>query len=214
MKKYIVVLILVLVIIFAACVWKNHKNNSIHNTSETAAIVPSRSADAGCKWKPFEDQKVGIRMLTEDCSPQQYTYSILNNSIERQNIASPSLPKEKIVEIFTKPAAQTIQNAIQKQFIDTLPGTFSKTCSVIKNEKILNDSERYSIEPNPARKAILNTEAKSDIPNYSECGEYATDPDSEQYFEYQPNNSTTKFMFIWVGQETPSFDEDSIKLND
>src|SRR4029077_4185368 len=80
-------------------------------------------------------------------------------------------------------------------------GSAKETCIVVKRSKSIAGSERFVIAPNPARKSQLDKEAHGDIPDYSECGRYSNSPDSEQYFEYQPVNAMTRFMFVAVGQD-------------
>jgi hypothetical protein len=220
MKNKIIFVIIIVVGLLGLILWKNIyiKKNTV-NTVSSFNIIPSRSPDEGCTWQPVQNKSLGISMLTEQCNPPVYSFSVIGNYIEQENVNGPLYASEtrKAIEIFTKPANQKIEDAIKTQFINNLPRTFSKTCIVVTETYNLgnNATERYLIEPNSARKAILDKEAGTDIPDYSECGTYAFDPDGEAYFEYQPNNSKTKFMFVSIGNGgEPYFDQDSIKLND
>jgi len=180
----------------------------------------SRAPFEGSLWKPFKEaEKIGVRMLIDDQilpgkSSSTYSFSVTGKTIQDHYIYAKPNDKDNVLTVFTKPQKQTIQQAIKKQFIDILSGPGKETCIVAKRLKSPAGRERFDITPNPARKSQLDKEAHGDIPDYRECGRYSDDPDSEQYFEYQPINTTVRFMFVSVGQDTPYFDQDSIELFD
>jgi hypothetical protein len=44
------------------------------------------------------------------------------------------------------------------------------------------------------------------------CGDWGDAPDGIQYFEAQPASGVAKVLFVRVGQDTPLFDEATLRL--
>ncbi len=216
-KKIKLVFVIILLLVAGIFLWKNFENyRQNKNLPADSNLIASRTPDQGCKWVPFTNEKLGISMLVEKCFPQMYPYySISGKAVLEHYVndpATPDVPK-KVIEVFTKPADQKIEEALKAQFIDVLPSPFSKTCVVVKTTDDTATKSQYKIEPNKTRMAEINKESGTDIPDYSECGTYALNPDSIEYFEYQPGNAKTKFIYVDAGQDEQYFDPDSIQLN-
>jgi hypothetical protein len=177
-------------------------------------IKPSSEPEAGCKWSPFRADTIGIFMLIQDCVPSVVGgYAVVGNAIIDIIPDTGLLADYKDIEVFNKPKDQKIEDAIKEQFLDRIPNNKCVVVRYVEDYKNRNTfAERYLIQPNPRRKALLDKEAGTDIPNYDECGEYALDPDAERYFEYQPNTSQTKFMFVSLPPDLPYFDPESIRI--
>lgn len=174
-------------------------------------VITTRTPYPGCTWKMFESAELGIRMPVQECSKpsDHYVFSVEDNKVVHV------LPVDKeptvAVEVFTKPADQPIREAIKERFIDTLPGGFNKTCVVDSPSGTTSQKERFVIKPNEARMKIIEKEAGTDMPDYSECGDHAINY-AITYFEYQPERSKTTYFYVYGGQDQQPFDEGSIEI--
>ena len=180
--------------------------------------VPSRKPLAGCQWKEFTDQRLGIYMLIQECQPPgpQMTFVASGNAVYEVRTSQVSDPAkgQKVVEVFEKPEAQPIMEAIRQQFVDKLPAKEKAGCTVREPAMRLrlNDSgkETFEIVPKDAYAEEI-ARFRSQAPGVLACGEYGQ-ADPVWYFEYHPLEIKTRFLFVRYGQDEPLFDEQSIRL--
>ncbi len=193
----------------------------------TLSNTEADTLQEGCSWKLFQDTHLGIRMPIQVCTGNNYPeyaqphFSAQGNSIYLFYGTSTPSSGYQAIQTFSKPADQSITQAITSQFISPLPNAYNKTCIVgmdinsYSHPDCATTTTHYDIQPNDLRKKSLDTQAgTNDIPDYSECGYYALDPDTISYFEYHPNESRTRFIFVHAGQDTPPFDQDHIEIFD
>ncbi len=60
-------------------------------------------------------------------------------------------------------------------------------------------------------KALKAKADPDDVPDPL-CGDWGDAPDSIQYWEAQPASGVAKVLFVRVGQDTPLFDEATLRL--
>lgn len=182
--------------------------------SSGAAPMASRAPMAkDCAWKSFEDKGLGIRLLVQDC-PQpnaHYVFSAHGNRLEQHRPADDNTFNGPLVlEMFSKPAAQPIEQAIAAQFIAELPAEARASCKVeaLTRPGFGKDKLAFTLVPTGAYKAEIDKELAEEPRDFG-CGDYGMDQ-ATTYFEYHPAESKTRFAFVVYGMDEPLFDERSL----
>jgi hypothetical protein len=179
-------------------------------------VAHSRPANAGCEWTLFKDERLGVQVPLQRCKEgTQLELKAAGNVIYlvAEQAADPT-SGIKAIEVFEKPAAQPISDAIVERFVNKLPPAQRSGCIVnTPSGRIeLNDSGKQSLEIIPAGGyAVEVVGRRKKEPNLPACGAYG-DSGTVSYFEYHPNESQTKFFFVRISKETPVIDEQMFKL--
>jgi hypothetical protein len=184
-------------------------------TAAAASSSPaaSRPASEGCRWKPFRSQTLGVSLLVEACSrpESRYVFSVVGNRIEQHRPADDVTYVGPIMmEFFTKPAAMSIEKAIEAQFVAKLPPEARRSCRVVPYRYRGNTKPRYTLEPTGTYANKIYAEL-AQFPRDFGCGPYGAGQASA-YFEYHPSESLERFAFVNAGQDAPLFDEESIRF--
>jgi len=183
------------------------------------AAQPSRPTEQGfgCVWKPFESRELGIRLLVQDCTDPSlhYEFSVKDGWLEEHRPSDPvTFGPSQIIRVFSKPAIQPIEAAIQQQFIATLTDKDAKTsCRVrpFKNAEVKGTGKQlFTIMPTGTYARKIDKELKQEPRDFG-CGEFGAGQ-STAYFEYHPEESKTKFLYVDTGQDEPLFDQASIEF--
>jgi hypothetical protein len=170
-----------------------------------------------CIWDKFESRKLGIEVPIQACSwgdlsPEFYE---VDNSIVQMpsKLKNPRKFGSPIIKVFYKKQDEDIKEEIEKEFINKLPKSQKKHCLVNESIFILNDPNKqtFVIEPDE----FLQWKIDNDTPNNQAppdpCGDFGiSGTGSVKYFEYHPGESTTKYVFVIIGQDTLLFDEKMI----
>lgn len=202
-------------------------NGLIANDAE--AQTPSRDAGAGCTWKPYEFKELGVRLLFKDCEDPAAHYE-LHREGDWIKMRRPSDPvtfgSQYLIRVLTKPADQGITESIQKQFVEQIVINDStdksknkrdqfvarKQCGVIVKAQWNDDPllQRFEIMPKPGKyKRQIDRQLQKEPRDFG-CGEYGAGQ-STTYFEYHPQQSKTKFIYVNFGwDEDALFDEKTI----
>ena len=73
------------------------------------------------------------------------------------------------------------------------------------------DVKRYWFVPDKAYQKELDARRQEGIPD-PPCGDLGMQPDFAQYWEVQPASGSRKVLLIDAGQDTPLFDEETLRL--
>jgi len=182
----------------------------------------------GCIWIPYESAALGIKMSVQDCSkaPDFYgrniRFIVEGSQIFEYNGETRLDPP--VIEVFSKNAEESMQTALQTQFLSKLSAEAQADCTV---ERLptgdntyffgrLSDPKKEGYTLNPSAAYIQeiekrNPEKAGELMEL--CGQYGAS-NGIAYFEYHPEESQTKFLFVEVGQAYPLFDEQSIQIVD
>ena len=183
------------------------------------AAEPSRPPDKdfGCSWKPFETRELGIRLLIQDCTApsMHYEFSVKDGWVEEHRPSDPvTYGPARIIRVLSKPADQPIATAIQEQFIATLTdGDAKASCKVrpLKTPQVSRKGKQlFTLMPTGTYAKQIQKELQQEPRDFG-CGDYGAGQ-SLNYFEYHPDESTTKFLYVDSGQDLPLFDQDSIEI--
>ena len=179
---------------------------------------PSRHADPGCAWKPFESPELGIKLLVQDCTDPSahYVFSAKDGWLEQHRPSDDTTyGSPRVIRVLAKPADQPIEAAIRQQFIDTLADkTARASCKVAPDKETAvkgAGKQVFELVPTGAYAKKINCASCGKEPRDFGCGDYGKGQ-ATLYFEYHPGESKTKFIWVDAGQDAPLFDENSIEF--
>ncbi len=180
------------------------------------ATAPSRAAEKGCKWEKFPDAKLGLDAWVQRCNfgSRKIDFVAVGHSLAMRYSDSSGAP-DPLIDVIDLLPAETPENGIERVFAAHTDKKLAAQCVLIpyKGEgKIPVGVKRYTFLPNAAlAKALKQKTDPNDIPDPA-CGDWGDAPDGIQYFEAQPATGVAKVLFVRVGQDTPLFDEATLKL--
>lgn len=186
-------------------------------------IQASRPPMPGCVWQPYQFAQLGVRLLYQDCTDPSAHYQLSQhgNWLEQHRPSDDAIfGKHRIVGVFHKPATQRIEDAIQQNFVNRIrldnpreQAQARKYCRVVRSYRpVLRDANKITLTIVPTGSYLRDIQHQlQQAPRDYGCGEYGADQ-ALSYFEYHPNVSTTRYLFVEVGMDEPLFDENSIEL--
>jgi len=157
---------------------------------------PSRMPANGCAWEDYTDAKRGFSVLVQKCTDGK-------SGIDQV---------EKMIEVFDKPAQQPLDQAIRERFFNSLSDEEHAGCTAQKSERLLLPDPIVTMEITPRGGYLLEVKKKREAdPEFRACGDHGQGK-TLAYFEYHPNETLTKYLFVRLGKDRPLFDEMSIRL--
>ena len=193
--------------------------------SAAEPAAPSRAPEKGCVWTPLDAPGLGLQLLYQKCdlrarktgyvasAKDGIVYETWEDTGRRDpKDKSPRFGQEPRIQVFTKGADENISVAIKRIAAKKQSRRERKHCDVVtKSLDFLNAYKRaYVLSPDDELAAKLANKAGDGVPPPA-CGPYGDQPDGLGYFEYHPDESTTRFAYVDFGQdEHPLFDESSL----
>jgi hypothetical protein len=176
----------------------------------------SRTPRPGCRWHPFVDATLALRLLVEACDGDRRRFVARGAEIvELDDGADPAARGTPIVQVFAKPPRQPLADAIRKRFFPPLVPRVRAGCVVRRGGGVdLGDPAKQTWTIAPTDKYRAQTARwRAAEPSAMVCGPYGL-RDGVGYFEFHPAASADRYLFVWLGREEPRFDERSIELLD
>jgi hypothetical protein len=183
-------------------------------TAAIAADKPSRPAFEGCTWRKLSDPAFGLEAWVQHC-----TYS-KNRTIDfvvqdhalvmRDSDSRTPLP---VIRMFDLQPGETAEQGLRRIFAAQSDKKIAKRCVLVPYKPAAKRAgvKRYDFVPDKAYQKQLDAVKEDGVPD-PPCGDLGTQPDSVQYFEVQPASGSRKVMLIDAGQDTPLFDEETLRL--
>jgi hypothetical protein len=185
--------------------------------SKDRDLLPSIPPGQDCNWSPFDDKRLGIKMLIQRCNDKtkQYDFYADGESIYFKPVGGKQSDNgKKIIQVFRKPSDQTISEAIKQTIITQLAGEALTSCHV-RNTKdsiiLLSEQVILEIVPTGDYGIKMAEEVNKGRADYG-CGSYGAYKDGSKYFLYHPDEDTTKYLFVNMPENISIFDQDSIIL--
>ncbi len=187
---------------------------AVSGSTATAAPLPSRAPGEGCTWRPF--QALGLRLLVQECTADwmHYVFSANGDWIEEHRPSDDrTFGGHGIIRVLRKPADMPIEQAIMEFAGSTLPAEARGQCVVAAPEHTpIKDARKIVLTLKPAGAYARKIEAEMRKgPRDFGCGQYGAGL-QDTYFEYHPNESRTRFLFVVYGMDEPLFDERNIGI--
>ncbi|HEY8492511.1 MAG TPA: hypothetical protein VIN04_01390 [Myxococcota bacterium] len=182
-----------------------------------ARWVPSRVPRPGCRWRPFADAALALRLLVEACDGDPPARFVARGTAVIDT-ADPSAGESgtPILEVFAKKPGEPLADAIRKRFFPQLVPRVRKGCAVRRAVGVHpNDrtKETWTIAPTETYRA-QTAKWRAAEPAAMVCGPYGVREGLVGYFEFHPKASPGRYLFVSLGPGHPHFDERSIELLD
>jgi hypothetical protein len=121
---------------------------------------------------------------------------------------------DPVVEVLDLKDGETTGAGIQRLFAERTSKFLVTRCRLVpyKDGKPPSGSRWFTFEPDAAYAAELNKKQDPNEVPPPPCGDWGTAPDGIQYWEAHPASGAKKVLFVRVGQDTPLYDERTLRL--
>jgi hypothetical protein len=182
-------------------------------TMAAAADRPSRAAFEKCAWEKLSDEKLGLAVWVQRCD---YGSRKIDFVVEDHGIAmrySDGGKPERVIEVFDLQSGESATAGLRRIFDSRTKKAIAKRCvlATYATPSARPGVKRYSFVPDKAYRRELDAAAQEGIPD-PPCGDLGDQPDFIQYFEVQPESGSRKVLLVITGQDTPLFDEETLRL--
>lgn len=177
---------------------------------------PSRKPQKGCVWEQRTDADIGLQSWVQRCDFgfRKIDFLVVGHSLA-QRYSDGGTP-EPVIDVFDLAAGESLDAGMKRVFTAATEKTISVRCVLAPfradGMKTPVGVKRYTFVPDAAYgKELAKTQDPGDIPE-PPCGAYGAGADSIAYFETQPAAGSRHFVYVHAGQDTPLFDETTLKL--
>jgi hypothetical protein len=181
-----------------------------------------RTPYPGCQWSPVVSKRYGFAILVMNCtgpgseSMPKYAADdpgFINSYVDDQrlNAADPKNAHSATIEVFTKPAAQTLDTAVRQQILSTVKPRWRASCHVKLSKEQQPGIQMQTYDFTSTTGPGVQASKKADFTDALPCSPWEAS-DSESNFYYKPSESRTTFFFSNTGQEPPNYEMDSIRF--
>lgn len=182
----------------------------------TAAMAdqPSRPAEKGCAWQKLSDPSLGLEAWVQRCDyghGRKIDFVAQDHALTMRD--SDSKEPMKVVRLFDLLPGETPEQGLRRIYDAQTDKKVAKRCVLAPYKPASKRAgvKRYEFVPDKAYQKQLDAVKQDGIPD-PPCGELGTQPDFAQYFEVQTAGGSRKVMLIDAGQDTPLFDEETLRL--
>ncbi|MEO8743278.1 MAG: hypothetical protein ABI365_08820 [Lysobacteraceae bacterium] len=189
-----------------------------HGVALPPISKPSRAAEQGCKWEKFADASLPLDAWVQRCDfgSRKIDFVAVKHSLAQRWSDSSGAP-DPLVDVLDLKLGETPENGIRRLFNEHTDKQLAAHCVLSPlhetgKSKLPAGLKRYIFMPNSVLAKALKAKANpNDVPD-PPCGDWGYAPDGIQYWEAQPASGIAKVLFVRVGQETPLFDEATLRL--
>lgn len=182
----------------------------------SAKDAPSRPADKGCKWEKLSDANVGLDVWVERCD---YGFRKIDFLFQGKSLAmrySDGGKPDPLIDVIDLLPGETIEAGLKRIFAAKTDPKVAKRCVLApykgEGEKVPTGVKRFTFVPDARYQKELNKKADPGDIGDPPCGDWGDAPDGIQYFETQPASGSGRVLFVRAGQDTPLFDENTLKI--
>jgi hypothetical protein len=178
--------------------------------------APSRPAEKGCSWEKFSDANLHLEAWVQRCSfdSRKIDFVAVDHSLAMRY--SDGGAPDPVIDVLDLLPGETPEQGIQRLFAARTDRKVAARCVLApyrdENTKTPAGVQRFTFLPNKAYQKALAAKANSDEVPDPPCGDWGDAPDGIQYFEAQPASGVAKVLFVRVGQDTPLFDDATLRL--
>jgi len=182
-------------------------------TTIAVADHPSRVAFEKCAWEKLSDENLGLAVWVQRCD---YGFRKIDFVVEDHGIAmrySDGGKPERVIEVFDLLPGESATAGLRRIFASRTKKAIAKRCVLAPYAMAPERAgvKRYSFVPDKAYQRELDAVAQEGIPD-PPCGDLGDQPDFVQYFEVQQESGSRKVLLVITGQDTPLFDEETLRL--
>ena len=204
-----IVVIAVAMLVSAQC--------AIAKTPPATTWMPSRPAEQGCVWEKFSDANLHLHAWVQRCDfgARKIDFLASGHSLAIRYSDGGDTP-DPVIDVLDLLPGETPEHGIQRLFAARTDKKLAARCVLAPyrdaSMKTPNGVRRFTFVPNKAYGKELAAQAKPDEVPDPPCGDWGDAPDGIQYFEAQPASGVAKVLFVRIGQDTPLFDEATLRL--
>ena len=176
-----------------------------------ASDAPSRPALENCKWEKFSDARLGLEAWVQRCD---YGFRTIDFVVQDGALAqrfSDGEAADPVVRVFDLLPREKPEAGLRRIFAAHTDPAVAKRCVLAPYQPASkrHGVKRYTFVPDAAYRNELDAKQEEGIPD-PPCGDLGTMPDGVQYFEVQ--RGARRVMLVIAGQDTPLFDEETLRL--
>jgi hypothetical protein len=177
---------------------------------------PSRPAEKGCAWESLSDPGVGLAAWVQRCD---FGFRKIDFRFSKNALAihySDGGETDPLVEVFSLEPGETPEAGAKRIFREKTEKSLAARCVLVPfhDEFIKTPSgvARYTIVPDKAYAAEIAAKGEPEGVPDPPCGDWGESADGIGYWEAQPGRNPRKLLFVIVGQDTPLYDEQTLRL--
>ncbi|HQQ77007.1 MAG TPA: hypothetical protein PLB01_06600 [Thermoanaerobaculia bacterium] len=178
-----------------------------------AAPKPSRKPLKGCKWEKLTDAAAGLEVWAQRCD---FGFRKIDFLFEKNALLirySDGGKPDPVIELLDLKDGEAVEAGIQRLFSERTSRFLVSRCRLVPSAgKPPAGSKWFTFEPEPAYAAELRKKQDPNEVPPPPCGDWGSATDGVQYWEAQPASGARKVLFVRVGQETPLYDERTLRL--
>jgi len=178
---------------------------------------PSRPPERGCAWERISDADVGLRAWVQRCD---FGFRKIDFRFAKGALAvrysDGGGEVDPLVDVYPLKAGESPEAGAKRLFAEKTAGAVAARCILAPYADEFSRApagvERFTFVPDAAYDAELEAKGTPDEVPEPPCGDWGEAPDGIQYWEAQPGRNPRKILFVRVGQDTPLFDERTLRL--
>jgi hypothetical protein len=179
-----------------------------------ATSGPSRPAEKGCRWAKIADAAVGLEAWVQRCDFgfRKIDFQFAKGALQ-QHWSDGGGSTDPVVEVFALMPGEAPDAGVRRVFAQHTEKRLATRCVLegYTAGAAPPGVNRYTFVPDAAYRKELAAKHEDGVPD-PPCGEWGEAPDGIQYFETQPASGARRILFVRVGQDTPLFDEATLRL--
>jgi hypothetical protein len=186
-------------------------------TAATAAVSdrPARAPEKGCRWEKFTSVTVGLEAWVQRCD---FGFRRIDFLARGKTLAirySDGGEPDAVIDSFEISRGESAAAAVRRVFASHTERKLASRCVLAPFHGAVSPPpgvKRYTFVPDA--KYQREVDAKRDPNEVGEppCGEWGESPDGIQYFEAQSSRGARRILFVRIGQDTPLFDEQTLRI--
>lgn len=188
----------------------------VASNASSNPVSPSRKPQKGCVWEQRTDADIGLQSWVQRCDFGFRTidFVVVGHSLA-QRYSDGDAP-ESVIEVYDLAAGESLEAGMKRVFAAATEKSVAARCVLAPfrpdGMKTPVGAKRYAFVPDTTYATELaKTQDPGDIPE-PPCGPFGASDDSIEYFETQPAAGSRHFVYVHAGQDTPLFDEATLKL--
>ncbi len=176
---------------------------------------PSRKAEKGCKWEKISNAEAGFEAWVQRCD---FGFRKIDFLFEKNALLirySDGGKPDPVIEVLDLREGEAVEAGLQRLFAERTSKFLVSRCRLAPDKdggRPPAGVKRFTFEPEPAYAAELKKKQDPNEVPPPPCGDWGTAPDGIQYWEAQPASGARKVLFVRVGQDTPLYDERTLRL--
>jgi hypothetical protein len=179
-----------------------------------AAPKPSRKPEKGCTWQKLSDPAAGLEVFAQKCD---FGFRKIDFLFEKNALLirySDGGKPDPVVEVFDLKAGETPEAGVKRLWTERTPKFLQERCLMVpyRDGRPPTGAKWLTFDATPAwDRELKKKQDPGDIPE-PPCGDWGIASDGIQYWEIHPGDAARRVLFVRVGQDTPLYDERTLRL--